>query len=557
MTKNIFLALALIIGLNAPNCTAQKKSKEKTNNRITDTLVSPKLVVGIIVDQMRYDYITRFYSHFGDGGFRRMMRDGFNCRNNHFNYARTSTAPGHASVYTGTTPSVHGIIGNDWYDKDSSKMVYCVNDTLFNSIGTASEAGEVSPHRLNVSTLTDQLRLHHQMRSKVISIAIKDRAAVLSGGHTANAAYWFHGHSEGTWVSSSFYMDQLPEWVRSFNASGAAETYKRTWNTLKNINLYKESGTDNNSYEAKFDGEFAPVFPHNLPVLWEGNNQFELLKSSPFGNSLTTDFAIAALANEELGQDETTDFLAISYSSTDLVGHRFGVNSKEVQDTYLRLDLDLERLLAALDREVGKGQYTVFLTADHGAMHVSNYLKDQKIPAGIHNNEEYNSLFPEFLKYKYGTTDILEYGAYGQLYLNHKVIANLDLDLRQVQESIARELLSYEGIDKVYTAYQLENTSYAKGISNLLQNSYHQKRSGDVLYFLKPGYSDYSKTGSTHGTPYIYDTHVPLMFYGKGIRKGSTVGRTEITDVAPTISALLGIAFPGGSTGAPIVDILK
>ncbi|MBQ4916005.1 alkaline phosphatase family protein [Maribacter sp. MMG018] len=534
---------------------SQRKSKAEDDKALQGR---PKLVVGIIVDQMRFDYLTRFYDQFDDkGGFKRMMENGFNCKNNHYNYAPTSTAPGHASVYTGTTPATHGIIGNNWYDKENDVEVYCASDDGYESVGTTSDAGKMSPNRMLVSTITDQLRLHTQMQGKTIGIALKDRGAILPAGHAANAAYWFHGADEGKWISSTYYMDELPQWVNDFNASGVAGSYKKAWTTLKDINSYVESGSDNNAFEGLFEGETSPTFPHNPQELLNKNKDFDIIKSTPFGNSLTADFAIEALKQEELGKDDITDFLAVSFSSTDYVGHKFGVNSKEVEDTYVRLDKDLARLFEALDKNVGEGEYTVFLTADHAAINVPAYLESVKIPAGYVDYDTTNEKFANFLKYKYGTKDIVKNFSNYQIFLDHKIIKNLDLEVREVQEEIAKEFLSYDYVARVYTGYQMWQNNYTSGIPYILQNGYNQKRSGDVLLVLKPGTITYSKTGSTHGSPQIYDTHTPLLFYGKGIKKGSTVERTEIPDIAPTISSLLGIAFPNGTTGKPIVKVLE
>ena len=554
--RNYVYVLLFVVGLfSASVVSAQGKGKSNNGTEIIKT--SPKLVVGIVVDQMRYDYLTRFYDQFGEDGFKRMVEQGFNCKNNHFNYAPTSTGPGHTSVYTGATPSVHGIIGNNWYDKELGADVYCASDDSFTSVGTTSDAGQMSPHRMNVTTVTDELRLHTQMRGKTIAIALKDRGAVLPGGHTANAAYWFHGADEGKWITSSYYMDQLPKWVTDFNSSGKVQSYKKAWNTLKNIAEYKESGTDENAYEGLFEGETRSTFPHSTTSLLDRTKDYDIIKSTPYGNSLTADFALTALEAEDLGKDENTDFLAISFSSTDYVGHMFGVNSKEVEDTYVRLDEDLARLFKALDKQVGEGEYTVFLTADHGASEVSAYLKDQKIPAGYIDNATFKSKLSEFLKFTYGTEDIIrDYSNY-QLFLDHKIIKNLDMELEDVEEEIAREFLGYDFVDRVYTGYQMWNNEYTVGIPHILQNGYNQKRSGDVLIVAKPGFINYSITGSTHGSPQIYDTHAPLLFYGKGIKKGATVSRTEIPDIAPTISALLGISFPSGTSGRPITAVLE
>ncbi|WP_405385097.1 alkaline phosphatase PafA [Maribacter sp. LLG6340-A2] len=554
MRSYLVITFVLSLFFFSPNSYGQNRGKSDTGEDVLRT--KPKLVVGIVVDQMRYDYLTRFYDHYGKDGFKRLVEQGFNCKNNHFNYAPTSTGPGHTSVYTGTTPSNHGIIGNNWYDKEADTDVYCASDDEYTSIGTISDAGKMSPHRMTVTTVTDELRLHNQMRSKTIAIALKDRGAVLPGGHTANAAYWFHGADEGKWITSSFYMDALPKWVQDFNTSGKAQSYKKAWTTLKDIKDYTESGTDNNSYEGLFNGENAPTFPHSTTSLLDKNKDFEIIKATPFGNSLTTDFAIEALQKEALGQDDFTDFLAISYSSTDYVGHKYGVNSKEIQDTYLRLDQDLARLFKALDKTVGEGEYTLFLSADHAAIEVPAYLRDQKIPAGYVDNDANSKKLSEFLKYTYGTEDIVKNYSNYQFFLDHKIIKNLDLTLAEVQEEIALEVLNYDAVDKVYTADQMWNNEYTTGIPYILQNGYNQKRSGDILVVLKPGFISYSETGSTHGSPQIYDTHTPLLFYGKGIKPGATFERTEIPDIAPTISALLGIAFPNGSTGKPIIQVL-
>lgn len=548
-----FYPIAFIL-FAAFSASSQKKDKAETDNHLKS---SPKLVVGIIVDQMRYDYLTRFYNQFGDEGFKRMVEEGFNCKNNQFNYAPTSTGPGHTSVYTGATPSVHGIIGNNWYDKENDVDVYCASDDAYNSVGTTSDAGKMSPHRMTVTTITDELRLHTQMRGKTISIALKDRGAVLPGGHTANAAYWFHGDDEGKWITSSYYMSQLPKWVMDFNSSGKVQSYKKAWVTLKDINTYVESGSDSNAYEGLFKGETAPTFPHSTTNLLDKKKDFEIIKSTPYGNSLTADFAIEALSAENLGKDDITDFLAISFSSTDYVGHKYGVNSKEVEDTYIRLDEDLARLFKALDKNVGKDEYTVFLTADHAAIEVPAYLKEQRIPAGYVDYEATKTKFSDFLKYKYGTEDIIKNFSNLQFFLDHKIIKNLDLNLKEVQETIALEFLSYDYVDRVYTGYQMWQNDYTSGIPYILQNGYNQKRSGDVLLVLKPGTISYPITGSTHGSPQVYDTHSPLLFYGKGIKKGHTVAKTEIPDIAPTIAALLGISFPSGTTGQPIAEVLE
>ncbi|WP_298896773.1 alkaline phosphatase PafA [uncultured Psychroserpens sp.] len=562
MIKRIFL-LGLVLVFTA-SCAGQKQTevayKEKReiqNNVNSYDDVKPKLVVGLVVDQMRYDYLTRFYNKFSEGGFKRMINEGFSCKNNHFNYVPTYTGPGHASVYTGTTPKYHGVIANYWYDKEEKKMVYCAGDDSVESVGTKHNAGKMSPYRMQTTTFADENRLFSQMQGKTIGISLKDRGAILPAGHTANAAYWFHGQDEGAWISSTFYMKTLPKWVTDFNTSDVAESYFKEWNTLYDISTYTESGSDYNTFEGGFKGKDRATFPYDLAELKDQNKGFDLLKATPYGNSLTTDFAMAAIEGEQLGKDDITDVLAVSFSSTDYVGHNFGVNSKEIEDTYIRLDKDLERLFTYLDAQVGVGEYTVFLTADHGAVDVPSYLSSVRIPAGYVNNNDRKEKFATFLMETYDTKDILEDISNNQIFLDRAKIKQMGLDLNDVQQAIVNEQISYNHIAKAYTASTMSSTNFTTGIESLLQNGFNQKRSGDVVLVNDAAFISYGKTGSTHGSGLNYDTHVPLLFFGKGIRQGQTLKKTEISDIAPTISALLGISFPNGATGKPLEFVMK
>jgi predicted AlkP superfamily pyrophosphatase or phosphodiesterase len=516
----------------------------------------PKLVVGIVVDQMRYDYLTRFYDKYGDDGFKRLMMDGYDCKNTHFNYIPTYTAPGHASIYTGTTPKYHGIIENNWYDKFEKKTVYCVNDDSYNPVGTTDNYSRVSPRRMLVTTVADQLKLHNQQKSKVIGIAMKDRGAVLPAGHSANAAYWFVGKDEGSWVTSDYYMADLPKWVKDFNKSKTVEKYLTTWKTLYDIKTYTESGPDLNDFESGFKGKETATFPYDLKKLSKDNGNFDILKTTPFGNSITTDFALAAIDSEKLGQGNETDFLTISYSSPDYIGHNFGVNSKEIQDTYLRLDIELAKLLKHLDNKVGSGNYTVFLTADHAAVHVPAFLESLNIPAGYFDKKVFKERLDNFLLKRYNTSDLIEHIGGFQIFLDRQKVSELNLNLQEVQQSIVDEIINYDYIDRAYAAHTLHNKAFNEGIESLLQNGYHQKRSGDVLVSFNAAVISYGRKGTTHGSGYMYDTHIPLLFYGNGIKQGSTLQKVKITDIAPTISALLGISFPNATTGVPLEFVL-
>ncbi|PKD18813.1 alkaline phosphatase [Salegentibacter salinarum] len=512
----------------------------------------PKLVVGIVVDQMRYDYLTRFWDRFEDDGFKRLVNEGFNFRNHHFNYVPTYTGPGHASVWTGTTPMNHGIIGNNWFDKVKGESVYCTDDDSVSPIGTESAAGKMSPVLLKTTTITDQNRLHTQMKGKTIGVALKDRGSILPAGHTANAAYWFHGGTEGKFITSSFYRDDLPKWVQDFNDSGKVESYLKEWNTLYDIGTYTASGIDENNFEGGFEGKEKTTFPYDLNALSSLNGNFGIISSTPYGNDLTTDFALAALKGEKLGQDNITDFLTLSFSSTDYVGHNFGVNSKEVEDTYLRLDKNIAELLEFLDNYVGKGDYTIFLTADHGAVDVPSYLQSVKIPGGYFDDIQFTKALEEYVLNEFSAEDLIQNISNNQIFFNYDKLREANISIKELENSVAFYCIQQTQVDKVITRSQLNSANFNSGIRELIQNGFNQKRSGDVVFVLNPATIVYSKTGSTHGSGLTYDTHAPLIFFGAGVKPGSTTERSEIPDITPTVASLLNIAFPNGASGAPL-----
>ena len=518
----------------------------------------PKLVVGIVVDQMRYDYLTRFYDRFGEGGFKRILNNGFSAENAHFNYIPTYTAVGHASIYTGTTPDNHGIISNNWYDKFLQKTIYCVDDATFKTVGNESKAGEKSPKRMYTTTVTDELHLSQNLKGKNIGIAIKDRSAILPAGHTANAAYWFYGKNKGEWISSSFYLDTLPKWVVDFNNSTLAKDYlSRPWETLYDISTYNNSIADDNIFEGKFNGEKKPVFPHDIPNIFERTKNYDILKEIPAGNSFTKDFAKQAILAENLGKTEYTDFLALSFSSTDYVGHKFGPQSVEIEDTYLRIDKDLEDLLNFLDTNVGKNKYTVFLTADHGAVNVPAYLQSLKIPAHYLDTKGFKNFLSSVTKKYFKSDEIIENVSNYQLFLNQEKIEELGFTKNQVATKLAEEVLNFDGIYKAVTAKTLQTTHFSEGILSSLQKGYNQKLSGDVMLIPYPATLTGGRTGTSHGTGYNYDTHIPILFYGNGIEKGISKKKYHIIDIAPTIANLLEIEASNAATGKIIKEALK
>lgn len=523
----------------------------------------PKLVVGIVVDQMCYEYLYRFQEKFGKKGIRMLMDKGTNCRNTNYNYVPTYTGPGHASIYTGTTPSNHGIVANDWYDRELQRTINCVEDTTQTTIGANNASGLCSPKNLKANTITDQLKLTYP-NAKVISMSIKNRGAILPGGHLSDGSYWYD-YKTGNMITSSFFKAQLPVWVQSFNDMKQAERYMEgTWNTLYPIETYTESGPDDSKYEHVFPGKTAPVFPYDLKAIVNSDTSISassVFPYTPFANTFLTDFALLALRNEQLGQDDQTDMLCISYSTPDIIGHMFGPQSKEIEDTYLRLDQDLERLIANLNKEVGKGEYVIFLTADHAVVPVPQLLTDHNLPGGyLFQDEKFADLGAK-LEYQFGANFIDDYDNLN-IYLDHDTMALMGADYNEVVNFIVHEAHGWEGVKRVFTGHQLYNADVDDPWSIMVRNGYHHAESGDIIITLEPGYlpkssdSESARKGTSHGSAYSYDTHVPLLWYGAGIPNQEVFRDVEITDITATLTHILYLQEVNALTGKPILEIL-
>jgi predicted AlkP superfamily pyrophosphatase or phosphodiesterase len=502
---------------------------------------------------MRNDYLYRYWNRFGEGGFKRLVNNGFYCKNTHYNYVPTYTGPGHCSIYTGATPAVHGIIANEWYSKEKKSNLYCTYDESVQPVGTTNSSGKMSPRNQLSTTLGDELKLLYNGKSKVFGVALKDRSSILPVGHAADAAFWLDGAS-GNFISSSWYMKDLPDWLKKFNEKKLPKTYlDKGWNTLYPIETYTASIADNNNYEEAPKG-LKPVFPYNFSSLYS-EKDYSLIKSTPWGNSLTKDIALECLRNEALGKDNICDMLCISFSSPDIIGHAYGLRAVEIEDVYLRLDKDLEEILNALDAEVGKDNYTLFLTADHGAADVANYLKDMKIPAGLANGKKIEKELKQFCKGRYGDSLIISLSNQ-QIFLNEEKISNLKLGVDDIEWALAAELLKMEGVAEAYPSSVIKYQSCGKDDGkSLIAAGYNFKRSGNVAFTYFPAWMEHGEKGTTHGASYGYDTHVPLIFFGYGIKKGENLKRNYITEIAPTISILLNMAFPNGCIGQPIEQV--
>ncbi|RTY74534.1 alkaline phosphatase family protein [Flavobacterium sp. LS1P28] len=513
----------------------------------------PKLVVGIVVDQMKMEYLYRFSDDFSSNGFKRLMDKGYTFHNMHYNFVPTYTAPGHASIFTGATPSTHGIVGNDWFNKATGKDLYCTDDASVKTVGDGLEnEGAMSPKNLLSTTITDELRMATNFEGKVIGLSIKDRGAILPAGHFANWAFWYS--KTGAFISSTFYGLALPDWVTEFNEEKRYMNYiNRGWDLFKPVATYNESLADDNPYEGKLDKTKRPVFPYDLKEIYKEKGA-DILRSTPFGNDILADLAMKAIENESLGKDDITDFLTVSFSSTDYVGHTFGPRSMELQDTYLRLDETIAQFLTYLDKTVGKDNYLLFLTADHAGAENPNYLKDNKYNVKNIPSKDIVAALKKFSNESFGADLVLDYSNFN-LFFNTEIIKNKGLDMNVVKQSFKTFLMTQEQVKRVYTEEEILASSGDDYFLSFISKGYDPRQNGEIVVLDKAGYMQYQATGTTHGTLNSYDTHVPLLFYGWKVPKGELHAKKYITQIAPTLSQMLKIPFPNG-TESEVLDTL-
>ena len=541
--KILFFVFLSVLGMNA-----QRNQSSPTPK--------PKLVVGIVVDQMRWDFLYRYESKYSNGGFRRLLSQGYSFSNVMIDYVPTVTALGHTSIYTGSVPSIHGIAGNDWTDRETGKNVYCTTDASVNGISSSSEKiGAHSPHNLWSTTITDQVGMATNFRSKVVGVSLKDRASILPAGHNPTGAFWFD-EGTGNFVTSSYYMNELPQWLKNFNAQNWGEKLVANgWTTSLPLSQYTESTADDVPWEQLLGSAKTPTFPYsNLAADYAAKKG--IIRTTPFGNSLTLKVAEAALDGYQMGRNAETDFLAINIASTDYVGHSFGPNSVEVQDTYLKLDKDLEQFFNMLDKKVGKDNYLVFLSADHGAANALGYMQANKMLTGLFDEGLQKNLEEE-LKVKFSQEKLIWGIDNYQIYLNHKLIRENNLDV----EAVKQQLLAYLNKDpRVLYAVDLAkvgSSAIPEPIKSRIINGYNWQRSGDIQIISHDGMlPNYAKKGTTHSVWNSYDAHIPLIFMGKGIKKGASAKAYHMTDIAPTLAQILKIENPSGNIGNPITEVL-
>lgn len=552
--RPFLFSLLLLIASSTVNAQQKSKSKTSTSTYATD-IARPKLVVGIVVDQMRWDYLYRYYSRYGNGGFKRLINEGFSAENTLIPYIPTLTACGHASIYTGSVPAINGIMGNNWYDPQAKRDVYCVEDKSVKTVGNNSIEGLMSPKNLLVTTMTDELRLATNFKSKVISVSIKDRGAILPGGHTSNGTYWYDDAS-GTFISSTHYMNELPIWVKEFNAQKWPDKFfAKDWNTLYPIASYTNSTADDKPYERLFKDEKTSTFPH-LFKQYVGKN-YSMMASMPYGNTLTLELAKSAIKGEKLGQVGNTDFLAVSLSSTDYVGHQFGPNSIEAEDTYLRLDKDLEQFFAYLDQTVGKGNYLLFLTADHGATHTPAFSKENKMPGDGLSTRRFKTDLDSLILDKFKVKKTILSISNNQVIFDAEAIKESKADYEQIKKLCIDYLLHQEGILNAVDMKNISKETLPADIKMKISNGYNARRSGDIYYMLNPGWYPSTAPGTGHHAWNPYDSHIPAVFMGWGIKPGKTNKEYYMIDIAPTICSLLRIQQPSGAIGHVITEAMK
>jgi len=518
----------------------------------------PKLVVGITISGMRYDYLSTYWDQFSEDGFRRMAGMGAHCRNARYDQLITESAVGYATISTGARSDAHGIVADYWYERKEQAIRYCVDDPSVRAIVSSDRNGHTSPTAMMSRTLTDELRIVSQFKSKVIGVSMDPKASVLLSGHTANAAYWYDPE-HGTWTTSTYYADSLPGWVEAFNDKNYKDIYReKEWTTLRPISEYTASMPDNNNFEEGFNGQ--NTFPYDLGKITRKGfrkGDYSALLVAPFGNTYTKDFAINAIVSEELGQRDATDWINISFNAGKNLAEHFTTWSVEVEDLYLRLDQDIAHLLTFLDEQVGLENTLVYLTADHAIADDPRLLEEHRIPSGYFNYHSNISLLKSYLNAVYGQGNWVSLYYANQIYLNRQLIEDSRLSLEEVQDRVASFIIQFSGVSNALPAHILQRNNFTEGIFNRIQNSYNQKRSGDVIIYLTPGWvekgSDYRESLSN----FHYDAHVPLIFYGWKVNRITLPDQVSPLDIVPTIAYFLEISVPANASGKVITGMIR
>jgi predicted AlkP superfamily pyrophosphatase or phosphodiesterase len=521
----------------------------------------PRLVIGIVVEELKYDQLEKFRDRFGENGIKRLINEGTYFKNASFEYMLTQSAPGHATISTGSEPSFHGITSDSWYLPLRNELIYCTKDIEVNPVGGSFEEGLHSPVNLQASTFSDELEMATNQNAKVFGVGIKENSAIFSAGHAADGAYWFDNIT-GTWMSSTYYIDTLPVWINDFNAMKFSESYlNNTWSLFRPAQDYADCLADSNNFEAGFNG--INYFPYDLKKMrsrgiLNSRNDFSLLRETPFSDSFTTSFAIRLIEKEGLGKDDVTDYLSICYSSADYIGHRFGPSSVEMGDAILRLDDEIKNLLTYLNDSIGKKNILIYFTSAHGISEIPAVLESNRIPAGYFMQNQALQLLRSYLNAVYGEGDWVKGYSERQVFLNRTLIEDARLPLEEVQKKVARFLVQFTGVAAAYPYSAFEANDFGNGNLKRIINNFNPQRSGDVIVTLNPGWVE--KEGdyvTNHNSHYEYDSHVPLIWYGWSVNRASVTRKVNMTDIAATLSSLCKVPYPNACTGEPLYELFR
>ena len=512
----------------------------------------PKVLIGIVVENMRPDYIDRYWNKFGNDGFRKLYTNGAVVTNMKITQHVQNYASGTATLFTGVYPSGHGIVDDVWYDRLRIREVGAVADDYYFTVGSDSKSGNASPKKLMATTVGDNLKLFSMNKSKVYSIAVNAESAILSAGHAADGAWWFDPVS-GRMISSSYYVSAFPEWARNFNMVSQGDRYSgRNWVTLHPENYYTESLPDNHYLERGY-GEKANTFPHSLNRLVRRAESFNPIKTTPFANTIIREFTTALLENEPVGEDNIPDMVTVVFSSMDYEYGSFGPASLEMQDLYLRLDQEIAELINFAEKRYGKENTVFFLTANTSASYPVNYLKEVfSMPVADFQPESAFALLNSFLNITFGEAKWIEHLSGQQVYLDHKLIERNNVNLADMRNQIADFLTQFEGIRVALPAHILEQGGSDNSALANLYRSYMINRSGDILYVLSEGWQPVYKFKRVN---YTDQSHIPAVFYGAGIKPSIISSPCNAIDLAPTLSKILHISVPDKSMGKVIEGI--
>lgn len=520
----------------------------------------PKLIVSIIVEQLRFDKLEKVRRNFGDSGINRLINEGTYYRNAKFNHLLTQGAPGYATIHTGSEPAFHGIPSDNWYDRLNNELIYCTQDNSAVSVGGSYESGRHSAATLLSTTFSDELKLSSNGASRSYSAGFREYSAIFGAGHISDGAFWFDDRT-GRWMSSSYYMADLPEWVKDFNAMNYSEKYmSQVWDRFMQESYYSAALPDSGAHKRGFgDGS---QFPYDLSRMSQSGflvrkRDFTLLRETPFSNSLTTDFVLKLIEQEGLGRGKSTDYIAISYNATDLIGHRFGPSSTESVDALYRLDREVERVLKYLTDSVGKRNVLVYFTSAHGISEVPEVLEINRVPSGRFNHNQALSLLRSYLNAIYGQGDWVRGYHERQIFLNRNLIEDARIPIEEIQARVARFVVQFSGVAAAYPFSVFESGAFNSGYMKKIGNSFSPVRSGDVVIVLQPGWIENNSYAANHNSPFDYDSHVPLIWFGWSVNRASVMRSVSMTDIAPTLSAIIGIPSPNASTGSPLTEVIR